>query len=347
MNNNTKNTPTDYKALRDKLRAANYDPATYEKLARLLDVMEAARHSLGKVAPLIGISTTVLSRIIGGTYPADNARPLGLIESYLAKQADRRMVAEAAFVETEIAKRVWQAIDYSQTYQEIVSVIGKSQWGKTTAAEEYRRRKLAEGSEDVIILPMPVAPTPAKLAEALLEQLGVRTEHRKPLAAATAECRANLSARHVIIVDEVHQAADAARTGIKCIDWLRWEIFDKVHCGLVLIGTDVWGGILKGNAMREWQGRLAQTALRGIDVNLPPRLGYSDERAIWQSFGLMENPTDDVYAVLHGITSQYGLGRYVKRLRNAATAAARKGVPLTWGHVMAVHEQLEQLAGRK
>lgn len=347
MNNTTKKAMTDYADLREKLRGANYDPATYAVLSRLLDHMQDKGLSLGKAAANMRLSSTVLSRVLSGKYAADIARPKGLIEAYLATADDRRTVAEGAFVETEVALRVWQAIEYAQTYQEIVSVVGKSQWGKTTAAVEYQRRKLEAGAEDVIILPMPVSPTPTKLAEALLEQLGVKAERRLPLSAATAACRAGLTANHVLIVDEVHQAADAGRTGMKCIDWLRWEIFDKVKCGLVLIGTDVWGGILKGNAMREWQGRLAQTALRGIDVYLPARLGYSDERAIWESYGLTQEPEEAVYKVVHEITSRYGLGRYVKRLRNAATAAARKGVPLTWGHFLAVHEQLEQLAGRR
>lgn len=312
--NNTKNTNvTDYAALRDKLRAANYDPTTYATLTKLLDVAEEQRYTLGKLAPLVGISTTVLSRLLGGTYQADTARPLGMVAAYLARHADRRTVAEAAFVETDIAKKVWQAIEYAGTYCEIVSIIGKPQWGKTTAAEEYRRRKLEAGCEDIVILPMPVEPTPAKLAAVLLEQLGHKPETRLPLAKATEQCRAWLSSRHIIIVDEVHQAADAGRTGMKCLDWLRLEVFDKVKCGLVLIGTDVWGDVLQGRTMREWQGRLAQTALRGIDVTLPPRLGYTDEQAIWRSFGLPD-PADDVYAVVHGITGRYGLGRYVFQL---------------------------------
>lgn len=334
-------TGTDYDAIRRDLASAGHDPATQALLAWLIDTAEARRWPLYKLAADIGTSGTTLTRLIKGTYQASTDRVMGLIAAFRARCEARATVAEAQFVETTIAHKVWQAIDYAATYQEIVSVIGHSQWGKTTACEEYQRRRYAEGSDAVIIVRMPVIPSPTLLCSELCRALGITT--RLTHAKAVEAIKRTVSSRHVLIIDECHQAATGRQRGINTIETLR-EIYDCTHCGMVLVGTNVWGRILDGRQLAEWQGVLGQTVLRGISVQLPPRLGYADMQAIWQSFGLA-NPDQTTLRVVQDIVGRYGLGRYVKRLRSAATAAARKGVTLEWTHVLAVHRQLEELAG--
>lgn len=345
-NNNTapaqKQQPgTDYDALRRKLAAADHDPETAALLGWLIDTAEENKWAFYKLASDIGTSGTTLSRVVSGTYAANAERVMGQINAFRARWEARRTVADNKFVETAIARRIWQAIDYAITYQEIVSIVGNSQWGKTTACEEYQRRKFAEGSDAVIILRMPVNPAPSMLANMLCKALGVSV--RLPYYRAMDALKKTISSRHCIILDEMHQAATGKQRGINTIELLR-EIYDDTRCGMVLVGTNVWGGILDGRQLKEWQGVLGQTLLRGINVTLPNKLGYKDMKAIWEGYGLGE-PDKDALAVVKDIVTRYGLGRYVKRLRAAATAANRKGIAFEWGHFLAVHAQLEELAG--
>lgn len=340
--NNADNAGTDYAELQRRLRAADYDPATTATLMWLLTEAEQNKWSMGRTAAEVGTSASTLSRVLRGGYAGRKENIIKLIAAYREKREARKTVAAVPFIETEMARKIWQAIDYSQTYGEIVSIIGNSQWGKTTAAEEYRRRKSAAGDDAVLYIRMPLNPTPSKLCAALLKELGLSP--RGTVAACMEQLKATLSSRYIVIVDEAHQAATGTNTrGLQSIEFLR-ELYDVTHCALVLIGTNVWGRILDGKMLKEWAAILGQTVLRGINVTLPPRLGYTDEQAVWKSFGLPD-PDADTYKVVQSITSVYGLGRYVKRMRAAATAANRSGVPFAWEHVMAVHEQLNQLAG--
>lgn len=342
-NNKNKQNVTDYAELNRRLAAADYDPATAATLAWLLQEAKQNKWTLTRAADEVGTSATTLSRILGGSYKGNTEGIVRQVAAFREKAEARKTVAAVPFVETEMARKIWAAIDYAQTYGEIVSIIGNSQWGKTTAAEEYKRRKAAAGDEAVLLVRMPLNPTPFKVATMLLRELGLAP--RSTVAGCVELLKATLSGRHIVMVDEVHQAATGTKrgSGLQCIELLR-ELYDVTHCALVLIGTNVWGRILDGKLFREWAAVLGQTVLRGINVTLPPRLGYTDEQAVWRSFGLPD-PDDATYKVVREITGTYGLGRYVKRLRAAATAATRSGVAFEWAHVLAVHEQLEQLAG--
>ena len=332
---------TNYEAQLKKLHASDQDPETKALLEWLIATAEAEKWPLDKLAGDIGTSSTTLYKLFGGTFAGNTQRALGLISAFRGRYESRRSVADSVFVETGIAKKIWQAIDYAVTYQEIVSIVGNSQWGKTTAAIEYQKRKFSEGSDAVIILRMPVNPAPYTVARMLCKSVGL------PKRMCFAECmdalKTTISSRHCIIVDEMHQAATGKIRGIHVIEMLR-EIYDCTRCGLVLIGTNVWGRILDGSYLKEWQGVLGQTMLRGINVTLPPVLGYADQRAIWEAYGLPE-PDKATRAVVQEICSTAGLGRYVKRLRAAATAATRSGKSFSWTHFVSVHNQLEQLAG--
>lgn len=349
MENQTENTAANispavtvadvYTAKREALARANYDPQTTEVLNWVIDTAEQNQWSFNKAAAKIGTSATVLSRIISGSYQASGERIVALISAFRTQYENRRTVADIRYVETSLSRRIWGGIEYASTFQEIVSIIGNSQMSKTSSALEYRRRRQAAGDESVLIIRMPVNPSPAKVVHALLEELGLPANLSR--AAAVSAIKRAITPRHTLIVDEVHQVATSPIRGIQAVEFLR-ELYDETRCGLVLIGTNVWSAILAGRSRQEWQGLLKQTLLRGMNIVLPARLGFSDEQAIWQSFGLPE-PDRETYAIVNKITSEFGLGRYVKRLRAGATAAIRRGVTYTWRGFLDVHEQITAL----
>lgn len=137
--------------------------------------------------------------------------------------------------------------------------------------------------------------------------------------------------------------------GLKTIETLR-EIYDETHCGMALVGTDVWGKTLSGQSKNgqvkwhgmpaSWEGVLSQTILRGINIYLPKNITYADQQRVWQAFGLPD-PDPATLKIVQEMVKQYGLGRYTKRMRSGATTARKAGKEFTWGYFVAVHKQLE------
>lgn len=332
--------------LRSSLAAAGYDPATEGSLARLLDVMQETGRSIAQVSKDIGISPTTVSRLLSGKYQADLGNSKGLVHEFLRRYEEGRIVEPDRFVETEVWQRVKNSLDFASQYHQAVNIVGNSQIGKTFAVAEYQRRAREAGSDHVVVLRMPSLGTPMALAGALCRALGIDPKRR--LYDMYTAIMARISPRHLIVVDEIHQAAlGTGLAGLRCVELLR-EIHDTTHCGLVLIGTNVWRSVLKtvrhAGARKDWLGWLEQTQLRGIPVTMPEVLPHKDIAAVYSAYGLPE-PDKDTLNVVRGIAQQQGLGRLVKRLQAAATAARAAGKVFEWQHFLAVHGQLENYAG--
>lgn len=341
---------TIYADYRARLAKSGYTPQATQTLAWLIDTAEANSWTLGDIAARVGYNKTTVARLFTGDYGANPAAAIASIADFRRQYNDRAWIEQIPFVETTIARKIWAAIDYSRAYQEIVSIIGHSQWGKTTACEEYKRRKdEGAGKSTVVLVRLPVSPSPTRLIGSLTRTLGITSN--APFDRTMEAIKRTLTPQHVIIVDEAHMASLSSLRGLKTIETLR-EIYDEIHCGLVLVGTHVWGKSLRGETRetRTWSGYLKQTQLRGINVTLPTTLSYEDKQAVWSACGLPDpDPTDPTQAAalktVTQIVDTYGLGRYCKRMRAAATAARKAGRPYTWPDFLAVHRQLEQLAG--
>lgn len=342
-------TDTPYAKYRETVTNAGYAPDNRDLILWLLGHAEEHGWSVKVLASKVGCSAKPLLGVLNANYGYNPANIIRLVSLYRERFEARKMVVDIPFVDTSISQRIHKAIEYGRTYGEIVSIIGHSQWGKTTAITEYQRRKQAQGDDTVIILRMPVDPSPHRVSLDLCEALGI--SRRLSYARAMRHILQTVTSRHTLIIDECHQATMAHARGKKTIEMLR-EIYDMTGCALVLVGTNVWGAALNGQIVQEWAGVLDQTVLRGTNIQLPPHLSYDDMQAIWQAYGLPDPDTGTaagkaVMAVVEDIVTTRGLGRYTKRLRGAATAANLAGKPLTWETVMSVHRQLEELAGNK
>lgn len=346
----TDNTTNPYAEYRARIAEAGYDPQTVETLTWLVNTAEANNWSLGDIADRVRYTRSTIGRLLTGSYGATPAAVIGSIENFRHQFKERLWIEQIPFVETSIARRIWSAIDYARSYQEIVSIIGASQWGKTTACEEYKRRKdEGAGKSTVAMIRLSVNPSPTRLVAALCRAFGMTAN--QPFDRAISRIKLALSPQHVLIVDEAHMVSLSSIRGLKTIETLR-EIYDETHCGLVLVGTQVWDKALRGETpeTRGWAGYLAQTQLRGINVTLPGSLSYTDKQAIWQACGLPDPDQSDkvqsaALKMVNHLVNNYGLGRYVKRMRVAATAARKAGKTYAWPDFLAACRQLDQLAG--
>lgn len=339
-------TDTPYAKYRDIVTNAGYAPSTLELLTWLLDVAEQHGWSLNTIASKVGVSYKPIHGVLTATYGASPDNILRRITLFRERHESSKLVAEIPFVETSIARRIWRSIDYARSYSRVVSIIGESHYGKTWAIEEYQRRKQAQGDDSVIIIRMPVSPSPHRVCLDLCEAMGI--SRNLSYAKANYQLRQKLTARHTVIVDECHQATDAAIRGWTTIEMIR-ELRDTTRCSLVLVGTNVWGRALTGEIVKSWGTRLDQTLKRGITVQIPSRLLYEDMRLIWQACGLPDPDSSTpagqaILATVEDIIDRQGLGIYTDKLCTASTAAANIGKPLSWEAFMATHKQLEDFA---
>lgn len=360
-NQQTKTTPTAPNALWDSyaetIATSGYDPLTKELLNWLIETGRTEKWTLTQASEKIGYSVSTLSKLLSDKRDGTQNQVVSSIAEFRRAYNANTLVADIPFVDTSCSERIMAAISYAREYQEIVSVVGNSQIGKTTACEEFKRREdfiaRQTGREsNVIFIRIPTAPSALRVTGMISNALGLgkKLRYEKMLD----RIKQVITPRHVIICDEIHQVCMAAARGIKTIETLR-EIYDECRCGMVFVGTNVWGRTLDGKSSHgtikwhgmpmSWEGILSQTILRGINVQLPGTLTYDDQKRVWESFGLSE-PDKTALAVVQHIVANYGMGRYVKRMRAGATTAAKAGEPYTWRYFLAVHKQLETLAGK-
>ncbi len=339
-------TDTPYDKYRDLVTNSGYSPTHQELLTWLLDTAEQRGWSVNTIAAKVGISYKPIHSVLTHSYGANPANTMRRIQLFRERYEASKQVADVIFVETSIARRIWRGIDYARSYGGIVSIIGESHYGKTWAIEEYQRRKQAQGDDSVIIVRMPVDPSPHRVSLDLCEAMGI--SRRLSYAAANYQLRQKLTPRHTIIVDECHQATKGYLRGQKTIEMLR-ELMDMTGCSLVLVGTNVWGKALNGETVKEWGTLLDQTLRRGISIQIPSRLIYDDMQLLWQSYGLPDPDVSTpagkaILATVEDIITRHGLGRYTHWLRTASTAASNSGKPLSWEVFLTTHRQLEDFA---
>jgi DNA transposition AAA+ family ATPase len=149
----------------------------------------------------------------------------------------------------------------------------------------------------------------------------------------------------LIIVDELHQAFTSYQHGsaIKVFEVIR-EIYDRTHCGLVLVGTNVLRDELS-------VGRLApileQLRRRGtIKVQLPARPPKADLDKIAKRFGLP--PAEGLAAdVVKDMILTSGLGMYIKFLQSATMLAGKDRKKPTWDHFVQAHDIIASLSQKR
>lgn len=267
------------------------------------------------------ISDKVVSALLDGSYAHDVKGMLARLKEQkerLAGVLDVQRV-DLYHIPTKLSQRIWVACDAAKAAHLIINICGKSQIGKTTAVEAYKQRF----PETTILLRMPTRPTVASLLQELADVVRL-PKSTKSNAALQRALRGKLGPQHLLIVDEAHLAL-TRQQGADALDALR-ELYDRCGCGIVLIFTDIGG---KEFCKGAFAGQVAQLEKRGEWEKLPGEPCAADVQAIWRGFGLPD-PDTDTQAAIGALCRSSCFGKYVHRLRWAAAAAQRMGVPLTW-----------------
>ena len=271
------------------LAASGYDPRTKDLLAWLVATAKQERWTLKQTAETVGYSSSTLSKLFYESREAAPDQVVNSIANFRRRYNNKTWVAGIPFVDTDIFRKISQAFEYSVEYQEIVSLVGNPQIGKTWACEEYKRRKdIADrqagcDTSRVVLVRIPTSPSALRVVNLIARELGLGQNLRYEKM--VDRIKQTVTPSHLLIFDEVHQVCMTGARGLKTIETLR-EIYDETHCGMALVGTDVWGKTLSGQSKNgqvkwhgmpaSWEGVLSQTILRGINIYLPKNITYAD-----------------------------------------------------------------------
>lgn len=291
--------------------------------------------TLSSLGDAINYSPTVVQRILSGSYGAGIDKIISGIYRYKALyQARKEAGDKPQYVQTSMAQRIWDAADYARVRQQIVSVIGLTQRGKTTAIKEYAATRGA-----TVMVRCPVSPSPGKIIRRMAQALGNTGTGNTDMY--MDYLYRTITPQHLIVVDEIHQVIlQERKLGIRTVETLR-EIADECGCGMLLIGTKIWCDAL--NRDLNWKGVLEQIVKRGMTVALKDALPLRDLRQLWEHYGLPE-PDAQTLSFVKSTANDVGLGRYTKLLSIGFTIATKADGPYSWQHFRIAADTLDALA---
>lgn len=316
---------------------AEYDSSVKEALLWAINKARSEGWFLGRLAEEVDSSSTVMQRLFMGNYGASIDKQIIKVKSYQALcEARDRQGDLPEFVMTPLARRVHSFADWAYHRSRVVNIIGKTQRGKTFAAEEYARRK----GKNVIFVRCPFLPAPSRLLRRIAWAMGssgmLSIDHSMDY------IMSRMSSRHLLVIDEIHHVTKLdTRMGLQSVEMLR-EIKDLSGCGMVLLATEVWEEFMYHND--KWVGVLGQLVARGRTVRLKDNIPVDDLRKMWEHFGLPE-PDHDHQTFVRAFANDEGLTCYTDALRDARNYSINKNVPLDWDAfdaARAISEKAEQ-----
>jgi DNA transposition AAA+ family ATPase len=194
----------------------------------LHDYIKTAKKSQAQIAKETGLSQTVISQFLNGTYTGDNAKAAKTIDQYLDMEKQRSSIGGAArfYAELPNTLNVISTANYAHKYCDITLISGESGAGKTTALKRY-----ADNNAGVIFVTANASATRVtSVLSAIASELGVNTAYNgDALMKAIVERLAGT--KRLIIVDEADHLTLAALQAVRNLN-------DCAGVGIVLAGND-------------------------------------------------------------------------------------------------------------
>ena len=209
--------------------------------------------SLMRIAPETGVAYGTLHPWSKGEYKGDNLRIAGQVRTWLttrkARLQARKSVREAPrFVMTDTAARIFDLLEYAQTYPAMVTITASPGVGKTVAVNAYA----TQASNVWVCTAESVHRTATALLELLVNRLGVHREGRNYATSGAIQARLR-NTRGLIVIDEAQHLTAPAR------DQLRQTVLDLAGVGVALVGSDEMDRTLSSERAK---GQFAQFSSR-------------------------------------------------------------------------------------
>lgn len=199
-----------------------------ETIVKLLGFMEKSKKTQLQIAKETGISNTVISQFISGTYKGDNEEVANNIEKYLVLANERleNIDNTVFYKDLENTKTSLFAVKYAHKNCEVVLLSGDAGAGKTTALEYY-----AKNNTGVIFVTASICTSsPTAILKEIALAIGKRAtgskgQIEKMLISALS------NSNRLIIIDEADQLTFNAIQAVRNLN-------DKAHVGILLSGNN-------------------------------------------------------------------------------------------------------------
>jgi DNA transposition AAA+ family ATPase len=299
-----------------------------QKAESLQRFMEKHGYSQGKIAKLLGVSSTQISQFLNNKYPGD-------VETLVNKVVDlintvgrrQKRLRHKPFVETRVARKIGTLIKQTRAFTTgeegaIAIVIGDSGHGKSICLRQY-----AEANKNTMYILLDDAMNSTRVFSEIARKLGI--DASGSMDNITRRIIGALQNREIVIMID-----EASGLKVKQLSQLRTVLVDQCRCPLVLAGnSDLLKTVMQPKTRRghesldQFRSRL--TYILNLD-ELAARKGSGlytaeDIRKLYEYGGL--RLTSDAAGVLRNIgrTPQSGRLRTCSRIITALHVAHMAG----------------------
>ena len=299
--------------------------------------------SLTKLGTSCGVSSTTLSRVFRGEYPADVGT---LCETLVkAKATFTESVDNPDFIMTSLAKQMFQIFDRTRALRTISFMSGAMGTGKSTNGLEYKR--LNNHGRTTYYRCEPGL-TFVQFVIEVARSNGIVSKKQTHLRLREKLYTVHGAGNRLFIIDEFHQLflrrAKNDTTPILQCEFIR-AMFDISGGGISIISTDALAEHLIDN-----KAALAQLLDRGtIRAVLPDKPSAEDARTFIRNFGLplLSDREPEASTIVADILESSGLRKLTLHLRDGAATAAKLGERYTWSHFVTTFEGLQSLGKKR
>ncbi len=199
-----------------------------ETIVKLLEFMEKSGKTQIQVARETGLSGTVISQFINGTYKGNNEEIADSIEKYLVIAYERLESADNTvfYADLRNTKTSLFAVKYAHKNCDVVLLSGDAGAGKTTALRYYTQNNTGV----IFITASTCTSSPTAILKEIAFAIGKKTSGTKSQIEKTLISALSNSNR-LIIIDEADQLTFNAIQAVRNLN-------DKAHVGILLSGNN-------------------------------------------------------------------------------------------------------------
>lgn len=251
---------------------------------KLAGYISKAKESQSRVAKELGVSKTVLSLFLSGTYTGNNEELAKKIEQYIRMGTARQTVAKAPEICLSVnnTRSILEKAKIAHLYNDIVLIYGPAGCGKSTALKYY-----AQHNNGAVYVEADVTTnSPRCILKLILAAMGEETR------GSTADMMQFIIAKladtnRLLIIDEAQHLTEKSFDAVRAIN-------DKAHIGIVYAGNP---SILKRMYGRQ-QEELDQLYSRVV-YKCPLNNCYTQEdiESIYAGFGITKECLQYLYQI--------------------------------------------------
>lgn len=285
-------------------------------------------------------SWSTLYRVWQGKYGAGYDQIIKDIERVKTIHEQRSKLAGINYIETSVYQTVADVCTNALIGQEISTINGNTQIGKTAAIKHYIKQ-----NPDMRIVYFETPSCPCK--SLFFGELGAAcyvTQHSN-----TNQLRKSIKAafdsKTLLIIDEFHQVfLGSDKAAVAIVEFIR-ELYNHAQCGVVLVGTNV----LDDNLRKGRHHKIfAQTLKRGlIHAQLPDKTPGADIRLAIERYAFPVKIAPDARKMIDQINTDHGLGIILKAFKAGATLAKKQDSDPTWDHLIEAWTILQRLSQKQ